>query len=254
MRIAIITGASSGMGRCFAQTVDRFGVYDEVWVIARRRERLEALALPYPKRVIPLDLTLPESLTALGTLLAQEQPQVGLLVNAGGFGLFRPVLDSPAEENRSMVALNCQALMGLCQLAAPYMPRGSQIINIASMAALQPVPYIAVYGATKAFVLSFSRALGRELRSRGVAVLAVCPFWTQTEFFDRAVDESREAVVKRYAVMYQPEQIVARAWRDAKRGREVSIYGATARAQALLAKLLPHRLIMTLWQWQQGLR
>ena len=99
-----------------------------------------------------------------------EPVEVGLLVNASGFGKFRAVTDTPLETNLNMVDLNCQAVMALCQLTAPYMPRGGQIINIASVAAFQPIPYINVYGASKAFVLSFSRAMNRELRSRGVRV------------------------------------------------------------------------------------
>ena len=106
--------------------------------------------------------------------------------------------------------------------------RGSQIINIASVAAFQPIPYIDIYGATKAFVLSFSRALNRELRKQGIGVMAVCPFWTKTAFFDRAVT-SGERVVKKYIAMYDPDDIVRRTWRDAKRGKAVCKYGFVAR-------------------------
>ena len=133
------------------------------------------------------------------------------------------------------------------------MHRGARIINIASVAAFQPIPYINVYAATKAFVLYFSRALNRELKKRGITVTAVCPFWTKTEFFNRAVSAQSDAVVKKYTAMYRPEQIVTRAWRDAKRGKDVSKFGFVARAQAGLCKLLPHSLIMTIWQKQQKL-
>ena len=105
----------------------------------------------------------------------------------------------------------------------------------------------------KAFVLSYSRALNRELKPRGIRVMAVCPFWTKTEFFDRAIRPGEETVVKKYAAMYDPSDVVDRAWRDAKKGRDVSIYGFTARAQSLLVKLLPHSLVMDVWQKQQKL-
>ena len=179
---------------------------------------------------------------------------MGLLVNASGFGKFRAVADTPLETNLNMVDLNCQAVMALCQLTAPYMPRGGQIINIASVAAFQPIPYINVYGATKAFVLSFSRALNRELRSQGVRVMALCPFWTRTAFFDRATGDGGESVVKKYVAMYEPEQLVQRAWRDAKQGKDVSQYGFVARFQAGLTKLLPHSLVMDVWMRQQKLQ
>ena len=122
------------------------------------------------------------------------------------------------------------------------------------MAAFQPIPYINVYGATKAFVLSFSRAMNRELRSRGVRVMALCPFWTRTAFFDRATSDGGESVVKKYVAMYEPEQLVQRAWRDAKRGKDVSQYGFVARFQAGLTKLLPHSLVMDVWMRQQKLQ
>ncbi|MBR5479958.1 MAG: SDR family NAD(P)-dependent oxidoreductase [Clostridia bacterium] len=251
-KVAIITGASSGIGKCFAKTLNEFGVYDEVWLIARREERLISLAeeLPYTARAIALDLSKEESLNEYRVLL-NEDIEVGLLINCSGFGKFTAVVDSSVEENTNMVDLNCKALLALCQITIPYMTKGSKIINIASVAAFQPIPYIGVYGATKAFVLSFSRALNRELKSRGISVTAVCPFWTKTEFFDRAVEEKK--VVKKYIAMYKPEQIVRRAYRDAKRGKDVSKFGFIARCQVLLVKLLPHKIIMDIWMKQQDL-
>ena len=255
-KIAVITGASSGMGRRFAETVDSFDRFDEVWVIARHEKALEELRdrVPYPIRPLALDLTDRGSFQTYADALAEEPVEVGLLVNASGFGKFRAVVDTPLETNLNMVDLNCQAVMALCQLTVPYMPRGGQIINIASVAAFQPIPYINVYGATKAFVLSFSRALNRELRSQGVRVMALCPFWTRTAFFDRATGDGGESVVKKYVAMYEPEQLVRRAWRDAKRGKDVSQYGFVARFQAGLTKLLPHSLVMDVWMRQQKLQ
>lgn len=121
------------------------------------------------------------------------------------------------------------------------------------MAAFQPIPYIDIYGATKAFVLSFSRALNRELKSRGIGVMAVCPFWTKTAFFDRAIKSDETPIVKKYAAMYDPDDIVARTWRDAKRGKDVCKYGFVARVQAGLTKLLPHSVVMDVWMKQQDL-
>ena len=177
---------------------------------------------------------------------------VSLLMNCSGFGKFSAVLDTPLEVNLNMTDLNCQAVVAMCQLTVPYMPRGGQIINIASVAAFQPIPYIDIYGATKAFVLSFSRALNRELRKQGIGVMAVCPFWTKTAFFDRAVT-SGERVVKKYIAMYDPDDIVRRTWRDAKRGKDVCKYGFVARVQAALTKILPHSLVMNVWMKQQRL-
>lgn len=254
--IAIITGASSGIGKYFAETVDTAGKFDEVWVIARSLDRLEALrdTVPFPTRAIALDLSEKTSYAEFGKLLEEEMPNVQLLINCSGFGKFCATLDAPLETNLNMIDLNCEAIVALCQLSIPYMETGAKIINIASVAAFQPIPYINVYGATKAFVLSYSRALNREMKSRGISVTAVCPFWTKTEFFNRAVAAEKDPVVKKYVAMYEPQQIVTRAWRDMKKGKDVSMYGFIARAQTLLTKLLPHKIIMSVWQNQQKLK
>lgn len=235
-------------------TLDRAGIpFDEVWVIARGREKLEALDLPWPKRVISLDLSERASYDEYAKLLADEGAEVTLLVNASGFGRFAATEDISLADSLNMVDLNAQALMAMCHLTLPYMKSGAKIVNIASVAAFQPIPYINVYAASKAFVLSFSRGLNREVRKRGISVLAVCPFWTKTAFFDRAIAKDSDAIVKKYTAMYYPEQIVKRAWHDLKRGKDVSKFGFVARAQALGCKLLPHTLIMDIWQNQQKL-
>ena len=255
-KIAIITGASSGMGKRFAETCYEFGQLDEIWAIARRADRLAELhkTAPFPLRTLPMDLTDPASLTQIAALLEEEKPDVRLLVNASGFGKFAATADIPLEDNLNMIDLNCKAVLALCQLCLPYMREGAGILNISSVAAFQPIPWINVYAATKAFVLYFSRALAREVKGRGIRVLAVCPFWTKTEFFDRAVNAEKDPVVKKYIAMYDPKDIVTWAWRDLRRGRDVSIYGFKAKGQVSLVKLIPHRLVMTVWQLQQSLK
>ena len=255
-QIAIITGASSGIGKRFAETVSTAGNFDEVWVIARGIERLEALkeTVPFPIRAIALDLSDKASYATFENLLAEEKPSVRLLVNASGFGKFCATLDAPLDVNLNMIDLNCEAIVALCQLTIPYMEKDAKIINIASVAAFQPIPYINVYGATKAFVLSYSRALNREMKRRGISVTAVCPFWTKTEFFNRAVAAEKDPIVKKYVAMYEPDQIVRRAWRDMKKGKDVSMYGFIARVQTLLTKILPHKIVMSVWQSQQKLK
>ncbi len=255
-KIAVITGASSGMGKRFAETLRQWGSFDEVWAIARRTDRLESLqqSVEFPVRPVVLDLSDRKSFDAYAALLQTEQPQVALLVNASGYGKFCAAMDTELNVNLNMVDLNCQALMAMCQLTVPYMTEGGRIINIASVAADQPIPYINVYAATKAFVLRYSRALNRELCKCGIGVTAVCPFWTKTEFFNRAINSEEPPVVKKYVAMYEPDQIVFRAWRDAKRGRDVSRFGFIARAQSLLAKILPHSLVMDVWMSQQELK
>ena len=256
MKIAVITGASSGIGREFTLQATANEAFDEVWVIARRADRLEALKneLNVPVRVLPMDLTDPQCLQDYEALLQAERPQVSLLINAGGFGKFGRYDEIPLQDCMNMIELNCKALVAMTQITLPYVEEGGRIIQVDSLSAFQPVPYLNVYAATKAFVLRYSRALNRELKSRGIGVTAVCPFWTKTEFFGRAIDQGEEPVVKKYIAMYEPDQIVGRAWRDAKRGKDVSRYGFKARSQSLLTKIVPHSIVMDVWMGQQGLK
>lgn len=255
--IAIVTGASSGIGKEFFLSLnDRKDSLDEIWVIARSANKLEELRTltEVPLRVFPLDLSSSEATGAIDKALQEESPSIQYLICASGFGRFNSVVDDEADVLENMVDLNCRSIVGVTRVAFPYMANGGAVLLIASMAALQPIPYIATYGATKAFVLSYGRALNKELRAaRGARCLCVCPFWTKTAFFDRA--NSEKTIVRKYSVMYQPEQIVKRAWKDLKKKkRDVSIYGAKAKGQSLLVKLFPHRFIMWIWMKQQGLK
>ena len=165
MDIAIITGASSGMGRQFVLQAAAMEHYDEIWVIARREERLEELAqmTKTPLRILALDLKESDSLSQIKKMLEERKPLVRLLVNAAGFGKFGPTAGLSDEEVSDMVQLNVYALAVLTKAVLPYMKSGGRIIQMASVAAFQPLPDMNIYAASKAFVLSFSRALGREL-------------------------------------------------------------------------------------------
>ena len=253
-KIAVITGASSGMGRRFAETVDSFGRFDEVWVIARHEKALEELRdqVPYPIRPLALDLTDRRSFQTYADALAEEPVEVGLLVNASGFGKFRAVVDTPLEVNLNMVDLNCQAVMALCQLTAPYMPRGGQIINIASVAAFQPIPQLNVYAATKAFVLSYSRAMNRELKAQGIRVMAMNPGWVKTEFFNHAFQTNADNEVRYFNRLYEAKDVVKTGLNDLCHSKkDCSIHGFPVKFQVFLVKLLPHSLVMNTWLNQQ---
>lgn len=253
-RIAIVTGASSGMGRRFAQTAAEHVDFDELWVIARREERLLELKKELQAQtVVPiaLDLSVRKNIALIGERLKQADAEVVLLVNAAGFGKFQAVQDVPQDVADEMLDLNCGALMDMCYICLPFMKRGAKILNIASVASFQPVPYIAEYAATKAFVLSLSRALWKELRADGITVTALCPFWTKTEFFNVSNTNTSKDRVSYFVAMYEPEDLVRRGWRDLLRGRDVSTFGFIARAQIVLVKLLPHRLVMHIWCKQQ---
>lgn len=251
MKIAIVTGASSGIGREFVRRIDEKEAMDEIWVVARRTDRLEELRSLTKTKIVPvsLDLSQPKSDEELSYMLSAANADVKILVNAAGYGQFGAFTDLPLNEQCGMIDLNTSALTRVTYRVLPYMSSGAQIYHIGSLSAFQPVPYISVYAATKAYVLSFSRALGVELKSRGIRVLAVCPGWVRTEFFDRAV--VHDGVIVYYNRFFTPEQVVSRAFRDMKRGKDVSVCGFSIRAQVLLTKLLPHRLVMWIWCKQQ---
>ncbi len=255
MKTAIITGASSGMGYEFALQLDKEERFDEIWVIARRKERLEELCgkLRAPARAIALDLAWPESLEEYKKLLQQSRPQVTALVNCAGYGQFGMWDDIPLQEALGMVDVNCKALLAVTQLTLPYMEAGGKVYQLDSLSAFQPVPGLAVYAAGKAFVLSYSRALNRELRTRGIRVMAICPGWVKTEFFDRAT-QSSSSTVTYFNRWYTAGQVVSTALRDMKRGKDVSVCGFPVKAQVLGVKLLPHRLVMNIWMKQQKMK
>lgn len=252
MRIAVITGASSGMGREFVKGIAGDEPLDAVWVIARREERLASLQaeISIPVRPIALDLTKSESIEAYRALLAAEQPEVVTLVNASGFGKFRLTMDAPLDELLGMIDLNDKALVAMTHVTLPYMPKGARIFNLCSRSSFQPVPYINVYAASKAFVLSFSRALNVELRQKGIRVLAICPGWIRTEFFERAQTAGDDSVT-RIKPVREAAGVVKTALRDDRRGKDVSVYGFSERLERVLVKLLPHRLVMRIWMRQQ---
>ncbi len=254
--IAIITGASSGIGREFVKTLKDHMNVEEVWAVARTEDKLRALQdeTPVPVRPVPLDLSDPSFIGKMEDLLRKEQPDVRLLINASGYGKFDAVEKLSMEDDLGMIDLNCRALTAMTKLVLPYMHNGGRIIEIASVAAFQPIPYINVYGASKAFVLSFSRALNREVKKRGIQVMALCPFWTKTAFFDRAVRKNEDAVVKKYVTMYETSFIVDKAWKALSRGKDHVVPGFKAKAQVALVKILPHSLVMTIWMKQQKLK
>jgi len=254
MKIAIVTGASSGMGREFVLQLSAYLQVDAIWVIARRAAALEALGaeVDVPVRPIALDLCREESFDVFARLLEEEKPDVRLLVNAAGFGKFGSFHKVSLEEDLRMIDLNCKALVAMTRLTVPFMSSGSHILQLDSLSAFQPVPYITTYGATKSFVLSYSRAMNRELKARGIRCMAMNPGWVKTEFFDHAFQTNADGEVRYFDRLYEARDVVATGLKDLyKTKKDVSIHGFPVRMQVRLVKLLPHSLIMNIWLSQQ---
>ena len=251
MKIAVVTGASSGMGRDFVYAIDKEFELDEIWVIARRKEKLEELSSEVKTkiRVLPMDLTLKESFDEYKRLLEEEKPEIKILVNAAGYGIFCTFEKYDMDKQLGSIDLNSKALAAMCHMSLPYMHEGDKIINLGSNSSHQPVPYQAIYGSTKAFVLSFSRALGRELKTRKIQVLCVCPGWIKTEFMNTAVVDD---TIKYYDRWYESKDVIERAMKDLKKGKTISILGFPVRMQVRLIKFLPVNFVMNTWCKQQG--
>jgi short-subunit dehydrogenase len=205
-KVALITGASAGLGVEFARQLSKRG--HRLVLAARRKDRLEELATDLGNaRAVAIDLSKPNAAVKLLVDVEAAGEQVDLLVNNAGFGLIGRFAELDAKRERQMVDLNIGVLMDLCRAVAPQMikRKSGGILNVASTAAFQPGPNMAVYFATKAFVLSFTEALHEELKPYGVRVSCLCPGPTRTEFgevagfggnglFDRTAMESPEVV------------------------------------------------------------
>ena len=253
MNIAVVTGASSGMGREFVRQMHKYLNPDEIWAIARRADALEELKkeTAIPVRPIVLDLCKQDSFSAVAALLEQEKPNVKLLVNAAGFGKFGAYGNISTEDDLRMIDLNCKALVAMTRTVLPYMASGSHILQLDSLSAFQPVPYITTYGATKAFVLSYCRAMNQELKCKGIRMMAMSPGWVKTEFFNHAF-QTNQSEVQYFDRLYEAKDVVATGLHDLyKTRKDVSIHGLPVQLQVFLVKLVPHSLVMRIWLNQQ---
>lgn len=233
MNIAIITGASSGMGMEFARQLDRqLCKTDEIWLLARKKEPMDELArsMRIKARTISADITNENDLRHFREVLAISAPKITMLVNCAGMGRHGAFSEQDEEEISAMLRLNVEALTKLTKICLPYMRKGSKIVQFASGAAFVPQAGFAVYAASKSYVYSFSRALKKELSKRGVSVTAVCPGPVDTPFLKQAYKDSSHMSNIKKLTMVSAECVVAKAIRDCKRGRAVSVCGLPMQA------------------------
>lgn len=232
MNIAIITGASSGMGREFAVQLDQsLGKTDEIWLLARRREPLEELAasLRTKTRVIAIDLTMESSLKQFEEVLSIQNPKITVLVNCAGIGSHKLFARQSRQEIEEMVQLNIVALTRMTMICLPYMRKGSKLLQFSSGAAFVPQQAFAVYAASKAYVYSLSRALERELKGKGITVTAVCPGPVNTPFLTHAYENAPRISLLKKLTMAETSCVVKKAIDDCKCKRSVSLCGLPIR-------------------------
>lgn len=253
--IALVTGAAGGFGRELVKLLLQEPGLDEIWCVARSKDKLDALRGELGEKIvpIPLDLTQRDSLTALQARLEGERPDLRFLVNNAGFDKFGPYDAVDVDTSLNMIDLNVSAVVALGLTAIPYMGRGSHILNVASQAAFFPLPYMDLYAATKVFVRHYTRALHVELKDKGISATAVCPGWMKTGLFDRA-QTGADKTVRSFAGLTTPDKVAAKALRDAKRGKDMSTCGLFVKATHVASKLVPQRLAMKVWTLSQGIR
>jgi hypothetical protein len=241
---ALVTGASSGIGEVFARQLAEGGA--DLVLAARSQDKLEALAQELEARfgtsveVLACDLSEPGAGAALAARLAEREVRIDVLINAAGFGLFGQVHEVGPVQTSQQVRLNVDALTELTCALLPQMRarnRGA-IVNVASTAAFQPLPYMAVYGATKAYVLSFTEALWAETRGTEVRVTALCPGATDTLFFDTASEHA--SIGRRMA----PAEVVAAAFSALERRHCSVIPGLRNRLLAGTPRLAPRQTVV----------
>lgn len=228
MNIAIITGASSGLGSEFARQMDQMlGKTDEIWLLARSKDVLEELShfLKHKTRAIAIDLTDEKALLQFEEVLAIQNPRITVLVNCAGVGIHGVFSRQSKENIDAMINLNIVALTSMTRICLPYMKQGSKILQFSSGAAFVPQAAFAVYAASKAYVYSLSRALERELKDRGITVTAVCPGPVNTPFLTHAYGKTYRLQGLKKLTMLETGCVVSKAILDCKHGKTVSVCG-----------------------------
>ena len=246
MSVAIITGASSGIGAEFARQLKPFA--DEFWFVARRIDRMEALGeeLGVKYKTISADLTKDEGIQAIKDALEAEKPSVKYLVNAAGFGDFGAFDELPESSFTRMIDLNVKALVSITHATVPYMERGGRIIELGSGSAFTPLPYFNVYASTKAFVLHYTKALKFEVKKYGVTATCFCPGWVDTEFIGKASANQR-TMPKTMKPLLKVDKSVAKCIKAMKRGKTMCVTNWYTKMQHTLFKIVPDNILTKIW-------
>lgn len=247
MKTAIITGASAGLGHeIVRQLGDVFPEIECYWLIARRADRLESLAIGLPGKstvCLPLDLCDPMSFVRLQEKLTAEQPEVCLLVNNAGCGYLGRIGEVDTASQTRMVDLNLRALTAVTNITVPHMPRGGRILNVSSIASFCPNPRMTVYSASKAYVSAYTVGAAEELRGRGITVTAVCPGPMATDFLEVGNIAGNSKVFERLPYCDQV-RVAGGALRAAREGRTIYTPKLFYKFYRLLAKVTPVKLMV----------
>ena len=242
-KIAIVTGASGGIGKEFCRYL--YEEVDEIWAIARNKEKLAKLREELGEKILPIakDLTKTEEVRSIGEMLEDAGVTVAYLVNNAGVAKMGSYEDFSVEEVEATVGINCSAVAVLCTMCIPHMEAGSRILNVSSSSSFQPLPYLNLYAATKVFVRSYSRSLNVELKGKGITVTAVCPGWVDTELLMKEIN----GVPVKFPGIVSPECVARVALKDAKKGKDMSVCSFYFKFEHVLTKIFPQKTAMGTW-------
>ena len=247
-KIAIVTGATGGIGTVFVRQICLLDDIDEVWAVGRNKDKLESLRQENQKVVtIETDLG-SDGVTVIQDLMTAQTPDIRMLVNNAGTGHMGLFEKMETDQVRSLCKVNCSVPAELISVAIPYMREGARILNISSASSFQPNPYLAMYSASKVYLKNLSRALNVELKPRKITATAVCPGWVDTGMLPR----SKDGKEIKYAGMIDPETVVKKALRDSARGKDMSVPGFFAGYFRVYSKITPTKIVM--YQWSRIIR
>ena len=239
--IAIVTGATGDIGEEFVKSL--LSESDQVWAVGRSENKLTSLKEKYGDKIVPVrvDLSDRDDIFSFCEKIESEKPEIRYLVNNAGVAKMKPVSDFTLEEISDMLDINDKAATLICRACIPYMVKGSYILNVASASAFQPNPYIALYSASKAYLLSFTRSLNVE--NENITCTAVCPGWVDTKMLPK----KRDGKDIRYPGMTPASKVVEVALKDCHKGKDVSVCSFYFRYMRFLSKVTPHSIAMKMW-------
>ena len=239
--IAIVTGATGDIGEEFVKSL--LSETDQVWAVGRSENKLTSLKEKYGDKIVPVrvDLSDRDDIFSFCEKIESEKPEIRYLVNNAGVAKMKPVSDFTLEEISDMLDINDKAATLICRACIPYMVKGSYILNVASASAFQPNPYITLYSASKAYLLSFTRSLNVE--NENITCTAVCPGWVDTKMLPKQCDGKDI----RYPGMTPASKVVEVALKDCHKGKDVSVCSFYFRYMRFLSKVTPHSIAMKMW-------
>ena len=243
-KIAILTGATGGLGKAFLKELLKEDI-DQIWAVGRNKNKLDELCSKYGEKIFPVqcDLCDESEVKKIYALIEEKKPNVKFLINNAGMAKMSKMINFTEDEISKTIEINCKTPTIICQYVIPYMSKGSRILNISSASSFQPNPYIALYSATKVYLRSYSRSLNYELKEKGITCTAVCPGWIDTEMLEK---EQNGKKIK-FPGLVSAEKVAKKAIKDAKKEKDMSVCTLFVKNEHICSKFFPQKWIMNIW-------